>query len=111
MLLIVDDVWQVEHAKPFRVGGQLCAQIITSRLNDVAIALAPTAGDIYRLPVLSEAAALELLAKLTLKPSPNIPKRRASWCGIWKGCRWRFRSPAACCIRKSIWAGVFANCC
>jgi hypothetical protein len=65
MLLIVDDVWQAEHAAPFRVGGQLCALVMTSRLNDVANALAPTAGDIYRLSVLSEAAALELLAKLS----------------------------------------------
>lgn len=65
ILLIVDDVWQSEHAAPFRVGGQHCALIMTSRLNDVATALAPTAGDLYRLPVLSEAAALELLNKLT----------------------------------------------
>ncbi len=65
MLLIVDDVWQVEHAAPFRVGGKACALVMTSRLNEVAQALAPTAGDVYRLPVLSEAKALELLAKLT----------------------------------------------
>jgi DNA-binding SARP family transcriptional activator len=64
MLLIVDDVWQIEHALPFRVGGQMSAMLMTTRLNDVAIALAPTAADIYRLPVLSEAAALELLGKL-----------------------------------------------
>ena len=64
MLLIVDDVWQVEHARPFRVGGQGCAFVMTSRLNDVASALASTASDVYRLPVLSEGAALELLEKL-----------------------------------------------
>ena len=40
-LLIVDDVWRPEHAMPFRVGGQLCALVLTSRLNDVATALAP----------------------------------------------------------------------
>lgn len=74
MLLIVDDVWQVEHIQPFRVGGQLCAQVVTSRLNDVAIALAPTAGDIYRLPVLSEAAALELLGKLTPETVVEYPE-------------------------------------
>jgi DNA-binding SARP family transcriptional activator len=74
MLLIVDDVWQIEHALPFRVGGQMSAIIMTTRLNDVAIALAPTAADIYRLPVLSEAAALELLGKLapeTVAQHPN----------------------------------------
>jgi hypothetical protein len=64
-LLIVDDVWQVEHAQPFRVGGQNCAMVMTTRLNDVALALAATPGDVYRLPVLSEAAAFELLVNLT----------------------------------------------
>ena len=64
MLLIVDDVWQVEHSVPFRVGGQGCAQIFTSRLNDVAETLAPTASDIFHLPILSEESGLELLEKL-----------------------------------------------
>jgi len=50
---------------PFRIGGQACAMVMTTRLNDVAQALAPTAHDVYRLPVLSQAKALELLAKLT----------------------------------------------
>jgi DNA-binding SARP family transcriptional activator len=64
MLLIVDDVWRVEHAVPFRVGGEGCAMIITSRLNDVAAALAPTASDIYHLPILTEESGLELLAQV-----------------------------------------------
>ncbi|MEZ4669373.1 MAG: NB-ARC domain-containing protein [Anaerolineae bacterium] len=64
-LLIVDDVWQADHAAPFRVGGQKCATVLTSRLNDVANALAPTAGDVYRIPLLDEEAGLELLSKLT----------------------------------------------
>src|SRR5690606_5173664 len=63
MLLIVDDVWQSEHAAHFRVGGQFCALVMTTRLNDTASVLAPTVEDIYRLPVLSEAAGLELLGK------------------------------------------------
>jgi hypothetical protein len=64
VLLILDDVWQVEHASPFRVGGQQCALVMTSRLYDVTTALASTAGDIYRLPVLTERAGLELLGEL-----------------------------------------------
>ena len=64
MLLIVDDVWQVAHALPFRIGGQACATVMTTRLNEVAQALAPTARDVYRLPVLTQDKALELLAKL-----------------------------------------------
>jgi hypothetical protein len=63
-LLIVDDIWHTEHVQPFRVGGQSCALVLTSRLNDIASALAPTAEDIYRLPVLSETAGLELLNRL-----------------------------------------------
>jgi DNA-binding SARP family transcriptional activator len=68
VLLILDDVWQADHALPFRVGGQHCVMLMTSRLNDVSIALAPTAGDVYRLPVLSEEAGLELLKEI----SPEI---------------------------------------
>jgi len=64
VLLIVDDVWRVEHAVPFRVGGQHCAQIMTTRLNDVAEALAPTAADIYHLPILTQESGLDLLEKL-----------------------------------------------
>ena len=73
VLLIVDDVWQAEHAQPFRVGGQMCALVITSRLNDVASALSPTAYDLYRLPVLTDSAALELLGKLTPETTREYP--------------------------------------
>ncbi|MBI5929855.1 MAG: hypothetical protein HY862_11130 [Chloroflexi bacterium] len=64
MLLIVDDVWQAEHLAPFNVAGPECALIVTSRLNEVAQALAPTALDIYRLSVLTESFAIELLERL-----------------------------------------------
>ena len=74
VLLILDDVWQVEHAFPFRVGGQQCAMVMTSRLNDVTVALAPTAGDIYRLPVLSEDAGLELLGELAPETLAQEPE-------------------------------------
>lgn len=72
-LLIVDDVWRTEHATPFRVGGQMCAMVVTSRLNDVAIALAPTASDLYRLPVLTDQAALELLGQLAPETTRQYP--------------------------------------
>jgi hypothetical protein len=64
MLLIIDDVWESEHAVPFKVGGRGCATLITTRENKVAQALAPTANDIYRLPVLTDDKALELLQAL-----------------------------------------------
>jgi len=72
-LLIIDDVWQIEHAAPFRVGGHACAHLITSRLNDVATALAPTAFDLFRLPVLTDQAALELLHKLSPETVSQYP--------------------------------------
>ncbi len=30
MLLIIDDLWQVEHAAPFKVGGSACALVMTA---------------------------------------------------------------------------------
>ena len=63
-LLIIDDVWDAKHAVPFNVGGRNCATVITTRLHDVADALAPTPENIYLLPVLSNEEALELLRKL-----------------------------------------------
>jgi DNA-binding SARP family transcriptional activator len=64
VLFILDDVWKVEHMIPFRVGGPGCATVLTTRLNDLAATLAPTAQDMFRLPVLDESAGLALLSKL-----------------------------------------------
>jgi len=64
MLLIVDDVWEPEHVMPFKVGGRECAMLITTRINSVAQSLASTPNDIYKLPVLTDEKALELLQKL-----------------------------------------------
>jgi hypothetical protein len=55
------------------VGGRNCAMLITSRLNEVAQALAPTPRDVYRLAVLSEEKALELLRTLTPETVANHP--------------------------------------
>jgi hypothetical protein len=74
MLLIVDDVWHVEHFAPFRVGGAACAVVATSRLNDVAHALAPTALDLYRLPVLAEQDGLDLLGQLAPDTVADYPE-------------------------------------
>ena len=74
MLLIVDDIWRAEHLTPFKVGGPACALIGTSRLNEVALALAPTAADVYRLAVLTDAAALELLRRLAPETVASHPQ-------------------------------------
>jgi len=63
-LLLLDDVWEIADAEPFRVGGRGCALLITTRIPAVASALAPTPDDVYRLNVLDEASALELLDRL-----------------------------------------------
>lgn len=63
-LLLLDDVWEIADAEPFRVGGRGCALLITTRIPAVASALAPTPDDVYRLNVLDDASALELLDRL-----------------------------------------------
>jgi DNA-binding SARP family transcriptional activator len=64
VLLIVDDVWEAPHAAPFDVGGYGCARVITTRINDVAQKLAGKPENIYKVPILTEAKALELLRAL-----------------------------------------------
>ena len=78
VLLIIDDVWQVEHAKPFNVGGRNCGTLITTRLEGVATALAPTAADVYRLKVLKDEDALILLKKL----APSVVKGHPQECMV-----------------------------
>lgn len=63
-LLIVDDVWEAEHLLPFRVGGADCALLLTTRLPEIARAIAATPDDVYVLGVLDQADALNLLRML-----------------------------------------------
>jgi len=73
MLLIVDDVWQVAHSQFFRVNGAETSTVFTSRLNDVALALASSQLDMYNLSVLSDDNALQLLSKLTPETVKDHP--------------------------------------
>lgn len=61
MLLIVDDIWQAEHAEVFRVGGPYCATLLTTRLPGVAQRIAPFAGSVYVLPLLDEQSSFDLV--------------------------------------------------
>ncbi len=72
MLLILDDVWEAEHAAPFLTGGRNCATLITTRLNDIARELV-LPDQIYLLPVLTAESALELLGKLAPKVVQDHP--------------------------------------
>ena len=72
-LLLVDDVWDIEHAVPFQVGGADCVTLITTRFNDVANALAGTPSNIYKLPVLTTEKGVELLRALAPTVSQKYP--------------------------------------
>lgn len=75
-LLIIDDVWKTEDAIPFKVGGHGCATLITTRLDGVANALAPVAENIYRLKVLKDKDALELVRQL----APSVVQQHPGEC-------------------------------
>lgn len=76
MLLIIDDVWNANDAIPFKAGGVGCAILITTRLDKIASSLAPTAESIYRLGVLKDDAALDLLRNL----APSVANRHPEEC-------------------------------
>ena len=63
-LLVLDDVWEAAHALSLAVGGRRCGTLATTRLDRVARELSPRAEGVYRLEVLSEEDALELLGQL-----------------------------------------------
>ncbi|MEM9953163.1 MAG: hypothetical protein AAF846_16280 [Chloroflexota bacterium] len=37
ILLVVDDIWKSEHAKPFLRGGDRCARLLTTRFSNIAV--------------------------------------------------------------------------
>jgi hypothetical protein len=62
-LLIVDDIWDEAHLQPFRIGGAGCALLLTTRLPEVARAIA-LPDQVYVLGVLDSDDALLLLRTL-----------------------------------------------
>jgi hypothetical protein len=60
LLLVVDDVWEAEHAKPFLAGGPKCSVLITTRRAYVADDLG---ANIYALNVMTQADAVSMLRK------------------------------------------------
>lgn len=74
MLLIIDDVWETAHGLPFKIAGEKCATVFTTRFQDVARALADIPDEqVYKLPVLTDDKALELLETLTPKTVEEHP--------------------------------------
>lgn len=76
VLLVIDDVWDARDAVPFEIGGKNCATLITTRVESVANSLAPTERDIYKLKVLTDEFAIELLSKL----APNVFRNNPDEC-------------------------------
>lgn len=70
-LLIVDDAWEAEHALPFAVGGVGCGLLVTTRLPQVAQALASRPEMVYKIPILAGEHALALLRTL----APEVVRR------------------------------------
>jgi nucleoside phosphorylase len=76
-LLIVDDVWEVEHVVPFReVRGKDCALLVTTRQPGVVDGLSLPDDAVFNLPALTEDRALELLS--ILAPSVVAEHREES---------------------------------
>lgn len=75
MLLIVDDVWEAEHAAPFRhARGADCALLVTTRQPAVAHGLSLPDEAVYNLPALTEERALELLRILAPGVAADHPE-------------------------------------
>jgi len=75
MLLIVDDVWETEHAAPFlRARGSACTLLLTTREARVADAIGATPEAIYNLPVLTEDSAMELLGLISYSAVAEDPE-------------------------------------
>jgi transcriptional regulator with XRE-family HTH domain len=75
MLLIIDDVYDEEHAAPFLVGGRRCATIVATRFRFVAQALSPTAKAVYELDVLREDDSLRILSAVAPTVVDKYPEK------------------------------------
>jgi hypothetical protein len=71
MLLVVDDVWSPEHAEPFRVGGAGCQILVTTREAKLS------GASRYELDVMTEAEALDLLARSLPEPLNRAEQAQA----------------------------------
>ncbi len=73
VLLVVDDVWEAAHARPFEVGGPGCATLCTTRQDRVARALASRPESVHVLDVLSEEDAVTLFEGLAPQVAAKHP--------------------------------------
>jgi tetratricopeptide (TPR) repeat protein len=62
MLIVIDDVWNVNQARHFLIGGSKCRMLLTTRNKDLARELA--FQEVYPVENLTEVVSFELLEKL-----------------------------------------------
>ena len=82
LLLVIDDAWDEEMALRFRLGGPRCGYLITTRLPEVAQALAGDAPNAVQ--ELDDASGLELLRMLApaaVEAEPEAARRLVSAAG------------------------------
>jgi len=61
MLLVIDDIWEAKDFAHFDVGGQRCKTLATTRLNSIAESIVSSSDAIYKIPVLTDRAAFDLM--------------------------------------------------
>jgi hypothetical protein len=76
LLLVIDDVWRVEDGHPFMIGGASSATLVTTRLPEVADALAGASTEILRLDPLSHDDAVTLISSL----APSVAAEHRDEC-------------------------------
>jgi tetratricopeptide (TPR) repeat protein len=65
LLLVIDDAWDIELAQSFRVGGEQCGYVLTTRKPDVAEAFSD--DKIISVPPLSDSASQTLISQFVPK--------------------------------------------
>ena len=73
-LLVIDDVWETAHAVAFKVAGESCGTVYTTRLPYVAQSLARDQRSVYQLGPLSEEESLLLLSRHAKKVVDVYPR-------------------------------------
>ncbi len=81
-LLVIDDVWQPAHLRPFLRGGERCARLITTRNFDIAVQA--NAEQVVVDEMTSSESVKMLTARLETKPKEVAPFRKlATRLGEW----------------------------
>jgi WD40 repeat protein len=79
ILMVIDDVWNVAHLKPFLRGGSRCARLITTR----HIAIAPPGAKIAQVGAMRQNEAVALLAGQLPAAEISVLQELANRLGQW----------------------------